>query len=180
MAPMPRRFKLKDYFSWFHRKLYSLLLLQAILTIVAVPFLVAWDLPMSRISIIGNILFTPVITLFILISSLIFLTELLHIPNGFLCSLLNVITKHWLQALSCSSPDWLITISMATLTTLIVITLIVPVSKTKTLIVLSIIVSVTGSKWHPKDPAIQATLLKPPSQNLLVATSQQPPRVLPV
>jgi hypothetical protein len=158
--------------AWLQHKLHSLLVLQAILTVVAVPFLSMWEIPLSRIGIIGNILFTPVITVFILISSLIFLTELLHIPNGILCSALNFITTHWLHALSYASPTWLVTIPPATLTVLIVVALLSPLSKTKTLIVLSLLVSVAQSP-HSTERENSATTPKQLPKNLSAATYRQ-------
>jgi hypothetical protein len=59
-------------------------------------------------SIVGNLIFTPFLFLFIFFSFFMFLTELLCIPNGVLCHILNTLAYVWFKALSYGSPKWLI------------------------------------------------------------------------
>ena len=92
----------------FRRWLFTFLQMQLFLSLVSLPVLVAWGLPLSYMTVIGNCIFSPFITLFLLCSSLIFFAELLHMPNGWLIVLLEYVTKVWIKALSCSSKGWLI------------------------------------------------------------------------
>ena len=70
-------------------------ILQLFLTLVSLPIIIAWGLPISALSPLGNFIFSPVLTLFLLVSSLLFFCELLHIPNTWLALLLEYITTLW-------------------------------------------------------------------------------------
>ncbi|MCK4499943.1 hypothetical protein KAU11_05555 [Candidatus Babeliales bacterium] len=94
------------------RYLRPLLLIQAIATLTSFPFLVIWGLPLSRMTIIGNIIFAPVLTLFLINSTLIFFTQLLSIPNQALCWSLEKISTLWLQTLSMGQKTWLMPVSL--------------------------------------------------------------------
>lgn len=82
--------------------------LQLFITLFSLPLLCAWGLPLSLLSPIGNLLFGPLLTLFLLVSSLIFFTELIGIPNEFLISLLTYITSYWLSIMHADTKRWLI------------------------------------------------------------------------
>lgn len=69
--------------------------LQLFLTTLSLPILIIWGLPLSFLSPIGNFIFGPVLTAFLLISSILFFTQLLHIPNSFFGMLLEWITHGW-------------------------------------------------------------------------------------
>lgn len=82
--------------------------LQLFLSLVSLPFLIAWGLPLSLASPIANLIFSPILTLFLLISSLLFFTELLFIPNAWLAQCLNVVTRWWLWLLNWHHHSWLV------------------------------------------------------------------------
>ena len=77
-------------------------------SLISLPFLVSWGLPISILSPIGNLVFAPFLTIFLLVSSLLFFCEILHIPNGILALLLNYITIIWGKSLGFGSKYWLI------------------------------------------------------------------------
>jgi len=81
---------------------------QTTCTIVSLPILVHWGLPISIMSIIGNLIFIPFLSLFLITSSLIFFTELCSIPNKILVDSLNIITKWWNYLLQFGKKEWLI------------------------------------------------------------------------
>lgn len=81
---------------------------QLFLTIASFPFLVAWGLPLSLMTAVGNFIFSPFLTLFLLCASLIFFTECFFIPNGWLIYCLEIITDSWLWCLSWGKKTWLI------------------------------------------------------------------------
>jgi hypothetical protein len=75
---------------------------------MSLPFLVSWGLAISIFSVFSTLLLTPALTVFLLIASLIFFCELLHIPNTLFIWILEYITTAWLFFLSLSQQWWLI------------------------------------------------------------------------
>ncbi|MFC1894473.1 hypothetical protein ACFLYH_00820 [Candidatus Dependentiae bacterium] len=65
-------------------------------------------MPISKLGIIGNLIFAPILSLFLIISSLIFFSELLCIPNIFLVKLLDKLTIFWEYFLNIGKKSWLI------------------------------------------------------------------------
>ncbi len=93
--------KLKTNFLFF-------LELQLLISIVILPILIAWGLPVSTMSIIGNLIFGQFLTAFIFVSALLFTSDLLGIPNSFIALALEWITQIWHYILSCGSAHWLV------------------------------------------------------------------------
>jgi len=82
--------------------------LQLLITVVILPILIAWGLPISIMSLIGNLIFGPFLTTFILVSTILFTCDFFGIPNTFVIITLEWITKIWHYCLSFGSPTWLI------------------------------------------------------------------------
>lgn len=87
--------------------LLKFLQLQLFITLISFPILISWGLPISLLSPVGNLIFAPVLTLFLLLSSLIFFTTLLHMPNGLLCFCLEKTTEWWLWFMEYANKSWL-------------------------------------------------------------------------
>jgi len=81
---------------------------QFFLSLVSLPILIAWGIPFSVATVVGNFIFSPFLTLFLLCASLIFFTQLCCVPNGWLLWALEVITQWWLWTLSWGEKSWLI------------------------------------------------------------------------
>ena len=81
---------------------------QLFITIVTLPLLVYWGLPISLMSPVSNLLFTPLLMLFLLLSSLIFFTQLLALPNHWFIIALERLTTLWSTILHYGSSCWLI------------------------------------------------------------------------
>ncbi len=81
--------------------------MQLFISLVSLPILIAWGLPLSIVSPIANLIFSPIFTLFLLFSSLLFFTELLYIPNTWLAWCLEQITNFWFYILSWQHNEWL-------------------------------------------------------------------------
>ena len=111
---------IKKFFAYFLHVLY----IQIVICFVSIPILVYWGLPISIMSVIGNIIFTPFLCIFIFLSFFIFTTELVCIPNSILCSTLDITSDYWLKALSMGSPKWLIGFAYTNLWYLIVFALV--------------------------------------------------------
>lgn len=84
---------------------------QVIVSLVSLPILISWGIPFSLMAFFGNLLFTPILTIFLILSSLTFFTELLHIPNGILITALDQTTSFWQVILSYGEKAWLIGIA---------------------------------------------------------------------
>lgn len=89
------------------KTLVKYLYLQLFLTLCSWPLLLAWGLPLSFASIIGNLIFTPFLTLFLLFSSLIFFCELVYLPSFPCAFLLESTSSCWTKLLMVSSRNWL-------------------------------------------------------------------------
>jgi len=74
--------------------------LQVFLTLISMPILIAWGLPLSMLSPLGNLIFGVPLALFLFISSLIFFCEILCIPNGFFIRILDHIATWWTWIMS--------------------------------------------------------------------------------
>ncbi|MDR3550788.1 MAG: hypothetical protein P4L31_05200 [Candidatus Babeliales bacterium] len=81
--------------------------LQLFISLFAMPILLWWGLPLSILSPIGNLIFGPILTLFLMLSSLLFFFELLHIPNGAIAWCLDTLTKAWLYVIQINGNPWL-------------------------------------------------------------------------
>lgn len=69
------------------------------LSLISLPILVAWGLPLSWLSPFGNALFNPLLSLFLLICSLSFVCEIIGIPHALLDQLLEQLAGCWHYAL---------------------------------------------------------------------------------
>ena len=90
------------------RYILSFLQFQAVATATSLPILVYWGMPISLMTVVGNFIFTPFLSVFLLLSSLLFFTELFFIPNQLLVTLLDWQVTTWNRLLSYSSKSWLI------------------------------------------------------------------------
>lgn len=100
--------KITDVYLSLGASLIKFIELQLFLSLVSLPFLIGWGIPFSIMSAVGNLVFGPVLTLFLLISSAIFFTELIYVPNDFLITMLDTVTRGWLWTLSWHQRWWLI------------------------------------------------------------------------
>ncbi len=98
-----RRIFYKIYFY-----LLSSIEIQLIITLVSLPILTSWGLPISKMTLIGNLVFLPFLTIFLGLSSIIFFTELLYIPNNIIIYLLEKTTNFWQAIMLIGNKNWLI------------------------------------------------------------------------
>lgn len=82
--------------------------LQIILAFVTMPLLVGWGLPISIVGLLSNLFFAPALCAFLIIASIIFTTEVLHIPNSLIVVAFDYLSTYWLKALATSKSYWLI------------------------------------------------------------------------
>ncbi|MBA3954665.1 hypothetical protein H0X48_05090 [Candidatus Dependentiae bacterium] len=89
------------------RDILTFLQLQLFLTLISWPILLCWGLPLSLASPVGNFIFTPFLIIFLSLASLVFFSELLYIPNGFLVYLLEQVADWWYTILTYCDRSWL-------------------------------------------------------------------------
>ncbi len=127
------------------RYLLPILRIQLFVTLAALPILVYWGLAISSLTILGNIIFMPLLTFFLLISSLIFFLELICIPNYWLIWILEQLTALWLKMSPSCPKAWLLLFPQSTCIlflsafTLAVYTISLRLSALKQLLLLSLI-----------------------------------------
>jgi Competence protein. len=105
--PSPYTHFMDKIINYIKRWLLDFTIIQLFLTLVSLPVIVAWGLPISILSPIGNLIFSPFLTAFLLISSLLFFTEILYIPNTWLVWALETVTTLWKQILDIPLKDCL-------------------------------------------------------------------------
>lgn len=93
--------KIKTSFLFF-------LELQLLISIVMLPILIAWGLPISTMTIIGNLIFSQFLTVFILLSAILFTCDLIGIPNNLIVVCLEWTAHAWHYLLSFGSAHWLV------------------------------------------------------------------------
>lgn len=101
----------------------SMLQLQIFLSIISLPFLIGWGLPLSLFTLLGNIFFIPFFTVFLFISSLFFFAVLCSLPLTFLSWLLEQLCQIWLWFLQYGQKTWLLALSTQHLFLFIVLAL---------------------------------------------------------
>jgi len=74
--------------------------MQLFLTLFSLPILLRWGLPLSWLTMLGNIIWSPCIALFLLLSALLFFAELFALPCALIAWGLEKLTNLWLMALS--------------------------------------------------------------------------------
>lgn len=96
--------KLKNYIT---RYLTSFIELQLVITLMSLPVLIHWGLPISYMSPLANLLFTPILIVFLWVSCIFAICAIIHLPCWPLVWLLDQLTDVWLWILSFAHPSWL-------------------------------------------------------------------------
>lgn len=94
--------------AWCKKYLISFLLTQLVITLVSLPILISWGLGFSVMSFMGNLFFAPVLTIFLIISTLLLFTQLCGVPNEILVYALNTISGCWDYILHQGTALWVI------------------------------------------------------------------------
>ena len=81
--------------------------LQLVITLFSLPIFIVWGLPISMLSLFGNLLFSPLLVLFIGLCCLITFFEIAQIPYALFVQLLEWTSELWYKLLSLSNSAWL-------------------------------------------------------------------------
>ncbi len=89
-------------------KSLSFMQLQLVMSFMSWPFLLAVGLPLSKAALLGNALFAPFLTLFLTLSSCIFICELIALPSTLFTVPLEYLTSAWISLLMMGNRSWLL------------------------------------------------------------------------
>lgn len=82
--------------------------LQFVISLMSLPVLIAWGIPISIMSPLANLIFTPLLILFLWISCLATVWSLASCSTSIFEQLLDAISALWLYFLAYARPEWLI------------------------------------------------------------------------
>ncbi len=82
--------------------------LHLFITAISIPVLSHWGMPVSMLTIVGNFLFAPFCSLFLWLSAIIYMTELMYIPNQSIIDVLDMLRRAWEYCLTFGSARWLV------------------------------------------------------------------------
>lgn len=105
----------------FKKQLIAFAHLQLFITLISLPILVAWGMPISLLTFAGNFLFSPLLTAFLFLSSLVFFFEVVHLPNSLIIRCLEQITHVWLWLMRSADNRMLLPLAMPSISVLILI-----------------------------------------------------------
>lgn len=98
-----------NYIAWARKQVTNFLLVQLFINMLTWPLFLHWGLPITPLSIIGNLVFGPFLTIFLVVSSLLVTFELCYLPCKLLYYSLEWITRAWLTLIYLPTPDCMIT-----------------------------------------------------------------------
>lgn len=99
---------MKRFFSYVGNYLVLHCEIQLFITLVSLPILMYWGMPLSLASFFGNLFFSPLMTIFLALSCLLFVTELIGMPNAVVVYGLEKITHLITILLEWGTKTWLI------------------------------------------------------------------------
>lgn len=140
--------------------LLDFIYIQGYVTLLSLPILIAWGLPFSLFSPIGNLVFNPFLLVFLLLSSLIFFCALLGFSVSWLSLGLDYTTSWWLSCMDYAphkssigfcKPHWLMLILLP-LATLVVVHHPFTRSRTRSIICfhLLFLICMASTLWQPE------------------------------
>lgn len=83
----------------FHRWCYVHLVVSTFSFLI----LVCWGIPFCLLGFVGNVIFNPVLALFLCLCAILFFTEICFIPNGYIIYALEILSNLWLYVLGLST-----------------------------------------------------------------------------
>jgi len=86
--------------TYFRHYILDLLNIQLFVTLISLPIFIAWGIPIPLSSILGNLIFSPFLTMHIFLSSLIFMGALFDISCTPLLWLLDKLSITWITLLT--------------------------------------------------------------------------------
>lgn len=94
---------IKTLFEGLKRNFHRWCYVHLVVSTFSFLILVCWGIPFCLLGFIGNVIFNPVLALFLCLSTVLFFTEICLIPNGYIIYALDILSNLWLYALSLST-----------------------------------------------------------------------------
>ncbi len=88
--------------------IFSFFEIQFFITLLSLPLLTLWGIPISIMGPIANFIFTPLLIIFLWFSCVTTICIITHIPSAFFEYILQKLTQFWLYLLTFAKPTWLI------------------------------------------------------------------------
>ena len=89
--------------EWARSTIFALLVVNTTSFIFSAPILLWWGIPISALSIIGNIFFGPFLALFIIFSSIFTIASIVGLNTAIPGYCLNKLTEYWMMILGLGS-----------------------------------------------------------------------------
>ncbi len=105
-------------------QIYAFTYLQLSVTIATLPLLIYWGIPISLLSIMGNALFSPFLTLFLFLCTIIFFTNLIALQNTWIIYFTELVVRVWLYCMSFTSKKMLVYIPCPNIIIILIICII--------------------------------------------------------
>lgn len=93
------------YIKQLQHRFARLFYIHLVISIYSFLILVCWGLPFCPLSFFGNLLFNPVLVVFLGLCILLFFAELCFIPNSYIIYLLELVSSWWLYILRLGSTN---------------------------------------------------------------------------
>lgn len=97
------------FLTRFFEGTLSFLVTQLCLTLISWPIMLWWGLPVASLSPVGNYVFGPFLTGFLILSTLLFLLQFFALPLFPFSWLLNTLVAWWLKLMEWQPWDWYVT-----------------------------------------------------------------------
>jgi hypothetical protein len=101
-----------SFYAYIIKYLFNFIELQLVITLLSLPILICWGLPISCMFLISNLIFTPLLIIFLWLSTIFACCSLMNIPCSLIIWSIHQITILWMWLLSFSKPTWLLGFSL--------------------------------------------------------------------
>lgn len=86
----------------------SFLEIQLLITLFCIPIFIKWGIAVSAMSFLGNLIFSPILAIFLILSAFIEITQIFCIPNSILKLSLEIFTEFWIKLIYFGQKTWMI------------------------------------------------------------------------
>ncbi len=104
--------------------LINFFILNLFITLTCLPVLVSWGLPLSWLSPFGNLIFSPFLSIFLLLSTISFFCDVICLPHSIIDQLLEWITQAWQSIMALAPQNSFIGFSLTAFWALLIISFI--------------------------------------------------------
>lgn len=96
------------YIKQLQRQCAQWCYIHLVVSVYSFLILVNWGIPFCPMSFVGNFVFSPVLALFLFLSTMLFFTEICFVPNSYIVWLLELVSTIWIKILKSFSSNALL------------------------------------------------------------------------